>query len=97
MIDNKTELGYKLIQFYAVWCAPCKALEPIVESVAKKLEGKIEVERIDVESDSDLVYTHQIRSVPTLMLFKDGEVVWRHLGTLSEGELTAVLEAKITA
>lgn len=57
--------------------------------------GNWEVERIDVGSDSELVIEHQVQSVPTILLLKNGQVVWKHLGTISETELTAVINANL--
>lgn len=83
----------KLIQFYATWCAPCRALAPIVDSVSVKIQDRIEVERIDIETDSDLVTEHQVHAVPTMVLLKNNVPVWKHMGTIPESDLLMVLES----
>lgn len=69
-----------LIDFYATWCAPCKAISPMVETIGKEVQGKARVLKIDVDKNSQLATTYQIQAVPTLMIFKDGKVVWRQPG-----------------
>lgn len=88
--NKKQEL--KLIQFYAVWCAPCRALAPIVEKVKERMVGKVEIEQIDIESDSDLMSKYQVRAVPTMALLKNDEPVWKHMGTIPEVDLLTVLD-----
>lgn len=85
----------RLIQFYAVWCAPCKALAPIIDNIELKLGSKIIVERIDVESDSNLVIEHEVRSVPTLILLQNEKPVWKHIGTLSDIELSTIIKSTL--
>jgi|TARA_B110000879_G_scaffold24346_1_gene32338 thioredoxin 1 len=76
-----------LIDFHADWCGPCKVLSPIIQEVAKELDGKVRVIKIDVDKNPALTDKFQIRGVPTLMLFKDGKSVWRQSGVLQKGEI----------
>ncbi len=76
-----------LIDFHADWCGPCKVLSPIIQEVAKELDGKVRVIKIDVDKNPALADKFQIRGVPTLMLFKDGKSVWRQSGVLQKGEI----------
>ena len=69
-----------LIDFYATWCGPCKAMSPIVEAVAKELQGQIRVLKIDVDKNQAIAAQHQIQSVPTFMIFKNGKIVWKQAG-----------------
>ena len=92
IVNNNAKQNLKLIQFYAVWCAPCRALSPIVDSVSAKMEDRVEVLQIDIESDSDLVSEYQIRAVPTMILLKNDEPIWKHMGTIPETDLLTVLE-----
>ena len=64
-----------LIDFYATWCGPCKTMSPIVEGVAKELQGQIRVLKIDVDKHQAVAYQYQIQSVHTFMIFKKGKVV----------------------
>ena len=76
-----------LIDFHADWCGPCKVLSPIIQEVAKELDGKVRVIKIDVDKNPALADKFQIPGVPTLMLFKDGKSVWRQSGVLQKDEI----------
>ncbi len=69
-----------LIDFYATWCGPCKAMSPIVESLGKELQGKARVVKIDVDKNQALAAQYQVQAVPTFLIFKRGQVVWRKAG-----------------
>lgn len=72
--NNLIEDGVTLVDFFAVWCGPCKMLAPIIEEVAEEYEGKVKVCKVDVDEVDSLAYKYGIRSIPTLMYFKDGKV-----------------------
>jgi thioredoxin 1 len=69
-----------LIDFYATWCGPCKAMSPIVESLGKELQGKARVLKVDVDKNQALAAQYQVQAVPTFLIFKRGQVVWRKAG-----------------
>ena len=69
-----------LIDFYATWCAPCKAMSPIVEQIGKEMQGQARVLKIDVDKNQAVAAQYQIQAVPTFMIFKKGEMVWRQPG-----------------
>lgn len=69
-----------LIDFYATWCGPCKAMSPIVEALGKELQGQARVLKIDVDKNQVLAAQYQIQAVPTFMIFKKGQVVWKKAG-----------------
>lgn len=69
-----------LIDFYATWCGPCKAMSPIVESLGKELQGKARVLKIDVDKNQALAAQYKVQAVPTFLIFKRGQVVWRKAG-----------------
>ena len=71
-----------LVDFFAEWCGPCKAMAPALEEVAKEMEGKVKVAKIDVDANPDITTRYQIQAMPTLILFKDGEIAGRHTGAL---------------
>lgn len=73
-------------KFGAEWCAPCKAMEPIVESVASQLENKAKVISIDVEEEPDLATKYKIRNVPTILYFKNGELKDKSVGAIGESD-----------
>lgn len=69
-----------LIDFYATWCGPCKAMSPIVEQIGKEMQGQARVLKIDVDKNQAVAVQYQIQAVPTFMIFKKGEMVWRQPG-----------------
>ena len=69
-----------LIDFYATWCGPCKAMSPIVEQIGKEMQGQARVLKIDVDKNQAVSAQYQIQAVPTFMIFKKGEMVWRQPG-----------------
>ncbi|MEK9829296.1 MAG: thioredoxin [Schleiferiaceae bacterium] len=71
-----------LVDFFATWCGPCKALAPILVDVAKTLDGAVRVVKIDVDRNPAISQAYQVQGVPTLALFKDGKILWRQSGVL---------------
>ena len=69
-----------LVDFYADWCGPCKVLSPIIEDVIKDLGEGATVLKVNIDNNVDVARMYQIRSIPTLMVFKEGEIVWRQNG-----------------
>lgn len=82
-----------MIDFGATWCGPCKALAPKVEEVAAEYEGRALVGKADVDECSDLAARFRIRSVPTVLFFKGGEVVDKSVGLVSKETLTQKIDA----
>ena len=81
-----------LVDFFATWCQPCKMMHPILEQVKSTLGNKLRVIKIDVDKFELVASQYQIQSVPTLILFKNGEILWRQSGTMPKAELMAVLD-----
>ncbi len=75
------------VDFWAPWCGPCKMISPIVEEIADDNEGKMKTVKIDVDENSELATTYSVRSIPSLMLFKGGEVVETILGAVPKAEI----------
>ena len=76
-----------LIDFWAGWCGPCKMLSPIVDEVAKELEGKIKVGKVNIDEEQDLAKSFNIMSIPTLVLIKNGKVERTSVGVISKSEI----------
>ena len=76
-----------LVDFFATWCGPCKVLSPTVEALGKELAGQVRVLKIDVDKNEALATQLRIQSVPTLIIFKKGEIVWRSSGVMDHGSL----------
>ncbi len=71
-----------LVDFHAVWCGPCKAMAPALEQVAQEMSGKVKIVKIDVDENPKVTGTYGIRAMPTLILFKSGEVAAQHTGAI---------------
>lgn len=72
-----------LVDFWAAWCGPCKMMNPVIEQVKSNNEN-LEVVKVNVDEERDLAVKYQIRSIPTLVLFKEGVPIWRNSGVLTE-------------
>ncbi|MBQ0065766.1 MAG: thioredoxin [Firmicutes bacterium] len=81
-----------LVDFFATWCGPCKMLAPVLEKVQAQLEGKLEIVKVDIDANMDLADEYGIMSVPTMVLFKKGEVIGAISGYQPEGVLVQTLE-----
>ncbi len=76
-----------LVDFWAIWCGPCKMIAPVIEEVAEEYSDKIKVGKINVDEEMELAIKYGITSIPTLLLFKGGEVVKKTLGYMSKEEV----------
>jgi len=85
-----------LVDFYADWCAPCKTLSPIVQKVSSDLHGHVKVIKVNVDKNQNAAMKFQIRGVPTLILFKQGKILWRHSGVMQKNALRQTLEKYIS-
>ena len=86
-----------LVDFYADWCSPCHALKPIIKEVAKNMEGKVKIIKIDVDQNQAASAKYQIRSIPTLLLFQNGEVKWRQAGVVQANVIEKVINEALNS
>ena len=80
-----------LVDFYATWCGPCKMMHPVLDQLKGDLGESVRIIKIDVDKNEALAMQYHIQSVPTLMLFKNGEVVWRKSGAMSANDLKTII------
>ena len=84
-----------LVDYWAEWCGPCKSIAPILEQVAKEYDGRLRIAKINVDENQQVPAKFGIRGIPTLMLFKNGNLEATRVGALSKSQLTAFLDSNI--
>lgn len=88
-IINQEQLT--LVDFYADWCGPCKTLAPILQEVKSVLKDEIKIIKINVDQHQDLAAEFMVRGVPTMLLFKNGQMLWRQSGVLGRNDLVKII------
>lgn len=84
-----------LVDFFATWCGPCKMMSPILKEVKDELGDSVRIVKIDVDKNERVATQFQIQGVPTLMLFKNGEVLWRQSGVVHKKDLVKILHSNL--
>ena len=84
-----------LIDFHAEWCGPCKMLAPIIKEVSKAMSGKVRIIKIDIDKNQKLAQKYQVRGVPTLALFKNGNIVWKESGVKTKTQIINLIEQNL--
>ena len=85
-----------LVDFWAVWCGPCKAIAPIVEEIANDYNGKVKVGKMDVDRNNQVAMRYGIRSIPTLLVFNNGEVVDQVIGNVGKESIDSMLDKALS-
>ena len=81
-----------LVDFFATWCGPCKAMHPVLEALKEQMRDTIHIYKVDIDRNETVAAANRVQSVPTLMLYKDGQLVWRQSGAISLAALSKVIE-----
>jgi thioredoxin 1 len=84
-----------LVDFWAEWCGPCKAIAPLLDDVAKAYDGKVKIVKINIDDNPQTPRQYSVRGIPTLMMFKGGKVAGTHVGLAGKPQLTAFIDKSL--
>ena len=92
VLDSDTPV---LVDFWAAWCAPCKAIAPVLEDLSNEYAGKVKIVKVDVTACEDTAVKYNIRNIPAVLMFKNGEVVAQQVGAAPRSKLAAFIDQNI--
>lgn len=89
--------GVAVVDFWAEWCGPCRMIGPVIEELASEYEGKALIAKVDVDENAELSQQYGVRSIPTILILKDGEVVDKHVGVTTKAALAEKIDKQLAA
>ena len=87
--------GAVLVDYWAEWCGPCKMIAPVLDDIATEYDGRLTIAKLNIDENQETPAKHGVRGIPTLMLFKDGEVAATKVGALSKSQLAAFIDVNL--
>ena len=87
--------GVAVVDFWAEWCGPCKMIGPVIDELATEFDGKVTVGKMNVDSNKDIPMKYGVRSIPTILILKNGEIVDKHVGVASKQALADKINAQL--
>jgi thioredoxin 1 len=84
-----------LVDYWAEWCGPCKRIAPVLEELSQEYGDKVKIAKMDVDANSEIPARHNVKGIPTLMLFKNGEIMGTKVGLMSKRELAAFIDSHV--
>jgi thioredoxin 1 len=93
VLDRK---GVTVIDFWAEWCGPCRMIAPIIENLSKDYKDKALIGKVDVDNNPEISFKYGIRSIPTIIVIKDGQEVKRHVGVTTQDHLAKIIDAQLS-
>lgn len=94
-MEETIKEGVVLVDFWAPWCGPCRMLAPAIEQLAQEFEGKAKICKVNTEEEADLTAKYEIRSIPTILYFKDGKIVDQTIGATTKAKIEEKLNSLI--
>ena len=85
-----------LVDFHADWCAPCKIMNPILKNIKKKFGDQLKIIKINVDNNQQVSNKFQVKGIPTFILFKNSEILWKQSGVINESSFTEIIKTKIS-
>ena len=95
--DQELEAGPVLVDFWAAWCGPCRQVAPVLDELAEQFDGQVRIGKVDIDSEQDLAVKFQVQSIPTFILFENGQVKDRMMGALPKSAFENFLNKNIAA
>lgn len=93
--DEALNDGVTVVDFWAEWCGPCRLIGPIIEDLSNEYNGKVKIGKVNVDHNPQISMNYGVRSIPTILFIKDGEVVDKHVGTATKSALASKIDALI--